>query len=210
MSRLWQRPAVLIAIAAVLMLGAGFAIGWVSATSTPGNDSPEAGFARDMQTHHQQAVAMAMYEWQNGEDEAMRAIAYDIATSQSAEIGMMRSWLREWGVQMSSGEPMSWAGEGHVHDMEDNGGLMAGMATDEEMAEFKQLTGYEADVMFANLMIDHHIGGIAMAEAIVDLSDNETVVDAASRMITVQKSDIANMQGHLDNLLAAAESAGQG
>ncbi|HEU5129515.1 MAG TPA: DUF305 domain-containing protein [Glycomyces sp.] len=207
MSRLWQKPAVLVAIAAVLMLGAGFAIGWVSAAATPGNDSPEAGFARDMQTHHQQAVEMAMYEWQNGEDEAMRAIAYDIATAQAAEIGMMRSWLREWDVQMSSAEPMAWAGDEHVHDAED-GGRMAGMATDEQMAEFKQLTGHEADIMFAELMIAHHIGGIDMAESAVALCDDATVVDAAQRMVTVQQSEIANMEGHLGNLLASVGGEG--
>lgn len=204
MSRLWQKPAVLVAITAVLMLGAGLAVGWVGAASTPGNDSAEAGFARDMQTHHQQAVAMAMHEWQNGEDEAMRAIAYDIATAQSAEIGMMRSWLREWDVQMSSSEPMAWAGDEHDHGSED-GGLMAGMATDEEMAEFQRLTGYEADVMFAELMIAHHIGGIEMAEIVVDLSDDETVVEAAQRMVTVQQSEISNMQGHHDRILSAAD-----
>jgi uncharacterized protein (DUF305 family) len=202
MSRLWQKPAVLLAFTAVLMLGAGFAVGWVSAASTPGNDSPEAGFARDMQTHHQQAVEMAMYEWKNGEDEAMRAMAYDIATAQSSEIGMMRSWLREWGVQLSSAEPMAWAGDEHVHGPED-GGRMAGMATDEEMAEFRQLTGREADIMFAELMIAHHIGGIDMAESAVELCEDETVLDAAQRMIAVQQNEIANMEGHLQNILAA-------
>jgi uncharacterized protein (DUF305 family) len=202
MSRLWQKPAVLLAFTAVLMLGAGFAVGWVSAASTPGNDSPEAGFARDMQTHHQQAVEMAMYEWKNGEDEAMRAMAYDIATAQSSEIGMMRSWLREWGVQLSSAEPMAWAGDEHVHGPED-GGRMAGMATDEEMAEFRQLTGREADIMFAELMIAHHIGGIDMAESAVELCEDETVLDAAQRMIAVQQNEIANMEGPLQNILAA-------
>ena len=200
MSRLWRNPAVLIAITAVLMLAAGFAVGWVSATSTPGNDSPEAGFARDMQTHHQQAVDMAMHEWKAGEDEAMRAIAYDIATAQSAEIGMMRSWLRDWGVQMSSAEPMAWAGDEHVHDLEESG-TMAGMATDEEMAAFKELEGRDADVMFAELMINHHIGGIDMAETVLDLSENEDVVGAAQRMVTVQQGEIENMEGHLDRIL---------
>lgn len=202
MSRLWQRPALLVAITAALMLGAGFVVGWASATSTPGNDSPEAGFARDMQTHHQQAVEMAMYEWQNGEDEAMRAMAYDIATAQASEIGMMRSWLREWDVRLSSSEPMAWAGDEHVHGPE-AGGLMPGMATEEQMAEFRQLTGHESDIMFAELMIAHHIGGIDMAEAVVDLGEDQVVVDAAKRMITVQQNEIVNMEGHLDNILAA-------
>jgi uncharacterized protein (DUF305 family) len=205
MSRLWGRPAVLIAITAVLMLAAGLAVGWAAATSAPGEDSVEAGFARDMQTHHQQAVEMAMYEWRNGSDPAMTAIAYDIATSQSAEIGMYRSWLRDWDVRLSSGEPMSWAGEEHEHDAEEAGGLMPGMATDEQMAEFKTLTGTDADVMFAEMMIDHHVGGIDMAKAALDRSDHELVVDAAQRTIAVQQADIDNLQGHLDNILSAVE-----
>ncbi|WP_460540522.1 DUF305 domain-containing protein [Glycomyces halotolerans] len=189
---------------AVLMLAAGFAIGWASAASAPGNDSPEAGFARDMQTHHQQAVEMAMYEWLNGEDEAMRTIAYDIATAQSAEIGMMRSWLREWDVQMSAPDPMAWAGEEHDHGGEGSR-PMAGMATDEEMAEYKELQGRESDVRFAELMIAHHIGGIEMAEAYLEVGDHETVADAARRMVTVQQSEITNMEGHLDRILSEVE-----
>lgn len=205
MSRLWRSPAVLIAITAVLMLTAGLAVGWVVGTSSPGNDSVEAGFARDMQTHHQQAVEMAMYEWQNGSDPAMTTVAYDIATSQSAEIGMYRSWLRDWGVQLSTGEPMAWAGEEHAHDSEETGGLMPGMATDEQIAEFKSLSGSEADVMFADLMIAHHIGGVDMAKAALDGSDNELVVDAARRTISVQQAEIENLEHHRDNILNAVE-----
>ncbi|WP_035748748.1 DUF305 domain-containing protein [Glycomyces sp. NRRL B-16210] len=204
MSRLWRRPAVLIAVTAVLMLVAGFAVGWVAGTSAPGNDSVEAGFARDMQTHHQQAVDMAMYEWQNGGDETLKAVAYDIATSQSSEIGMYRSWLREWGVQLSSGERMAWAGEEHAHDG-DAPGLMPGMATDEEMAEFKTLSGTEADVMFVELMIAHHIGGVDMAKIALDLSDDDRVVDAARRTITVQQAEIESLELHLDRILSSVE-----
>ena len=205
MSRLWRRPALLIAITAVLMLSAGLAVGWVAGTSAPGNDSVEAGFARDMQTHHQQAVEMAMYEWQHGSDPALTTIAYDIVTTQSAEIGMYRSWLRDWGVQLSSGEPMAWAGEEHAHDTEAAGGLMPGMATDEQMAEFKTLTGSEADVMFADLMIAHHIGGVDMAKAALDRSDNALVVDAARRTVNLQQAEIENLENHRDNILNAVE-----
>lgn len=204
MSRLWRRPAILIAVSAVLMLAAGFAVGWVAATASPGNDSVEAGFARDMQTHHQQAVDMAMYEWQNGGDETLKAVAYDIATSQSSEIGMYRSWLREWGVQLSSPTPMAWAGEEHAHDG-DAPGLMPGMASDEDMAEFKTLTGAEADVMFVNLMIDHHIGGVDMAKIVLELSDDERVVDAARRTINVQQAEIESLETHLDRILSSVE-----
>jgi uncharacterized protein (DUF305 family) len=205
MSRLWRRPAVLIVISAVLMLGAGFAVGWVAGTGAPGNDSAEAGFARDMQTHHQQAVEMAMYEWRNGGDETLRMVAYDIATAQSAEIGMYRSWLREWGVQLSSGEPMVWAGDEHAHDSESAGGLMPGMATDEQMAEFKSLTGTDADIMFIEMMIEHHIGGVDMAKAVLDLADDERVLDAAQRTVTVQQAEIESLENHLARIRSSVE-----
>ena len=200
MSRLWRRPAVLMVISAVLCLGAGFGVGWVAATAAPGNDSVEAGFARDMQTHHRQAVEMAMYEWQNGGDEKLKSIAYDIATSQSAEMGMYRSWLRDWGVQLSSGDPMAWAGDEHAHDSESTGGLMPGMATDEQMAEFKTLTGTDADIRFVDLMVAHHIGGIDMAKIALERSDNDLVVDAAQRTITVQQGEIDNLERHLERI----------
>ncbi|GAB3999726.1 hypothetical protein GCM10029992_29330 [Glycomyces albus] len=158
-----------------------------------------------MQTHHQQAVEMAMYEWQNGEDEAMRTIAYDIATAQSAEIGMMRSWLVRWDVQMTTGDLMGWAGEEHAAEILEGDGLMAGMATFEEMKEFKTLTGTDADIMFANMMIEHHIGGIEMAEAYLDLGDDPTVTDAATRMVQVQRAEIEVMEEHLDRIESSVE-----
>ncbi|HEX2143733.1 MAG TPA: DUF305 domain-containing protein [Glycomyces sp.] len=205
MSRLWRRPAILIAISAVLMLGAGIAVGWAAATAAPGDDSAEAGFARDMQTHHQQAVEMAMYEWRNGGDDTLRMVAYDIATAQSAEIGMYRSWLREWGAKLSTSEPMAWAGSEHEHDTEEAGGLMPGMATDEQMAEFKTLSGADADVMFIEMMIKHHIGGVDMAKIVLDLSEDERVVDAARRTVTVQQAEIDSLENHLDRILSSVE-----
>ncbi len=47
---------------AVMVLLAGVALSafWLLAPSAPGDGSPEAGFARDMQAHHAQAVRMAM------------------------------------------------------------------------------------------------------------------------------------------------------
>ena len=55
--------------------------------------SADAGFARDMTDHHAQAVEMALIAYQRTEDEAVRLLAYDIATSQQAQIGMMAGWL---------------------------------------------------------------------------------------------------------------------
>src|SRR5919112_939911 len=54
----WQNtPLVLLAV--VSLLAAGVALALLFASQPPGNDSAEAGFARDMIVHHAQAVQMA-------------------------------------------------------------------------------------------------------------------------------------------------------
>ena len=49
----------------------------------------DAGFARDMQMHHAQAVDMAMTIYAETDDDELRALAYDIATGQSSQRGEM-------------------------------------------------------------------------------------------------------------------------
>ncbi|MFC4333665.1 DUF305 domain-containing protein [Salininema proteolyticum] len=190
----------LIVIAAVLSaaIGAGAMFLWNTA-STPGEDSAEAGFLRDMSTHHAQAVEMSIYEYQYGENENMRAIAYDILTAQQGEIGAMRSLLNQWDLDVTHSDPMEWTDMDM--DMGENG-LMGGMATPEQMAEFKTLTGAEADLRFAELMTAHHEGGIHMAQMAVDLAEEDVVVDMARRMVAVQKQEVKDMKVHVDAIEA--------
>src|ERR1041384_3305794 len=89
-----------------MAFGAGV---WFAHPKHPGNSSAEAGFARDMSTHHHQAVSMAMTEYQNGTDAEVRQIAYDIALTQQAQIGIMDEWLHEWDLPETGDKPsMAW------------------------------------------------------------------------------------------------------
>jgi len=87
-------------ICAVALLGAGAALTVVTGIGTdrpPAVDSVDAGFARDMATHHDQAVQMAQVVRDNSTDPAVRLLAFDIETGQLAQIGQMRGWLESWG-----------------------------------------------------------------------------------------------------------------
>jgi uncharacterized protein (DUF305 family) len=97
----------LVAVAALLVAGL---VGWLLAgRDVPSGGSAEAGFARDMQAHHAQAVEMAFIIRDKTDDPTLRAIAYDIATSQQQQIGQMYGWLVQWGLpQTGSQEPMAW------------------------------------------------------------------------------------------------------
>lgn len=66
---------------------------------TPGEDPAGAGFLRDMQEHHTQAVEMAMVIRDRTDDEQLKAMATDIAFSQTSQIGQMQGYLRLWDLK---------------------------------------------------------------------------------------------------------------
>lgn len=79
------------------------------AGDVPPENGADVGFARDMQTHHNQAVQMAFIIRDKTSDPTLRAVAYDIATSQQQQAGQMYGWLAHWGLPMTSTEPpMTW------------------------------------------------------------------------------------------------------
>ncbi|WP_422774615.1 DUF305 domain-containing protein [Plantactinospora sp. WMMC1484] len=171
----------------------GFAAGLLApGLLRPGDSSPEAGFARDMSSHHAQAVEMSILAHAKGTDPDVRTLAADIALTQQAQIGTMQSWLKQWGLGPTGRDPrMAWMPEG-AEAVQD--GLMPGMASDAERAELRAATGRDFDLLFLRLMLDHHLGGIHMADGILELSDDEQVAELARSMVAGQKKEIELIQ----------------
>ena len=98
----------------------------------------------------------------------------DIALTQHGQIGNMQAWLRDWSLSPTGTEPpMAWMpdGAGAVQN-----GLMPGMATAAEMtAAARRPPATTLDILFLTLMRQHHLGGIHMAQAILEQSDNDDV-----------------------------------
>jgi uncharacterized protein (DUF305 family) len=159
------RSALLAVIAvALLVLGGALAVGLgIGREDAPTADSVDAGFARDMSTHHLQAVEMANLAPDRSTDRDVRQLAFDIAELQQNQAGRMQGWLSLWGVLPTGGTPMTWMGSGHAGHSTTDDGLMPGMATEDELAELRSLSGREFDVRFLQLMIRHHQGGYDMA-----------------------------------------------
>jgi uncharacterized protein (DUF305 family) len=201
---------ILIVLACLAIAGLAFAIGrfstfGASATSTPANDSAEAGFARDMQVHHAQAIEMAMQIYRTTDDTELRTLAYDIATGQSAQRGEMFDWLVQWGLPQA-GEPlMNWMADadgGHsahggtaaepLNDAELSAAM--GMATDAQLARLRASTGSEADCLFLELMIRHHEGAIPMTDAVLERGSVPRVLTVATSMKNGQTAEIDAMK----------------
>lgn len=189
------------------LLIASFLLGRFTAPSEviPNDTSAEAGFARDMQLHHLQAVEMSMIVREETDDPDIRLLAYDIALAQQQQAGQMFSWLTVWGLPQVASEPsMTWmvrpgrSGTGHDHGpgapAHVPGEPMPGLATEAQLAQLRAATGVEAERLYLDLMIAHHLGGVDMAEAILDRSTNRVVTSLARAMIAAQQSEIDYMR----------------
>lgn len=174
---------------ALVVIGGGLAVGLgIGANRPPAEDSVDAGFARDMATHHTQATQMAQKVRDNGTDPEIRLLAYDIETGQLGQIGQMRGWLQTWGLTPQSSLPqMSWMGMDHT-------GPMPGMATTAEMDRLQTLSGRALDVYFLQLMIRHHQGGLEMARYGAAHASEPYVRDLASKMVTAQQAEVVTME----------------
>ncbi|MFI7519578.1 DUF305 domain-containing protein [Micromonospora globbae] len=201
-----------LAAAAIAVFALGLAVGMlVPSARTPGETSAEAGFARDMATHHVQAVEMAMIAHGASGNPEITTMAMDIALTQQAQIGIMRTWLTQWGLPPTGSQPaMAWmrdrsgmAGMDHG-DSPTPAAPMPDMATKEEVSRLRGMTGQNLDIKFAELMIRHHKGGITMLDAVLDADPRPEVRELATRMRAGQQAEITALESLLERLHASS------
>ncbi|MGW3078181.1 DUF305 domain-containing protein [Kitasatospora sp. NPDC001132] len=195
--RMWWPAALAAAVALALgvpaLVASGTSASGSSTLSVPADDSPEAGFARDMATHHQQAVDLSFVVRDRTADEPTRTLAFDIINTQANQRGMMTGWLDQWGLsQHSTATPMAWMKMGHDYQAHD-GSLMPGMATNTQIAKLRTLSGRDAEVFYLQLMIEHHKGGVEMAQGYVDKARNDAEKRLAQTMVVAQTSELQLM-----------------
>jgi uncharacterized protein (DUF305 family) len=206
----WQRVLVMVAGAlAVFLLGAaaGILIGLPGGTtSTPEPDSVDVGFSQDMTVHHEQAVEMAAWTRDHTTDLVIRTLAYDIESTQTAEIGRMQGWLTLWGAaQLPPGRYMAWMagpGGGHAHGGTASipaGGVntMPGLASPAELAAMRAATGRDLDVLFLQLMLRHHEGGADMLAYGGQNASVPAVRSLAQQMAAAQANEVTYLRSLL-------------
>ncbi|WP_210586886.1 DUF305 domain-containing protein [Streptomyces sp. GESEQ-35] len=164
-----------------------------SGVEPPAADSADAGFARDMAVHHQQAVEMSYIVRDRTDDTEVRRLAYDVAQTQANQRGMLLGWLTLWALpKVSADGPMTWMDMGGMASGED-GALMPGMATNSDLEKLGKLNGKQAEIFYLQLMTDHHKGGIHMAEGCVERCSVGVEKDLAQGMVDAQESEIQLM-----------------
>ncbi len=215
-ARLLAAGALLVLVALVIGVLVGRAT-VSSAEPRPTDSSAEAGFARDMQTHHGQAVEMSLIVRERTDNPEIRLLALDIATSQTQQQGQMFAWLSVWGLPQTSSEPsMQWMSLPVINGEEqgvDHSGMdmtegsenaapgesMPGMATPDDLRQLSSLSGAEAERLYLELMMAHHQGGVAMAASVLARTNNPQVTTLAQAMVRQQSKEL----DYMSELLAA-------
>jgi uncharacterized protein (DUF305 family) len=210
------RGTTLVAVAVALVVALAVLAFFLLRPQTPGDDSVEAGFARDMSEHHGQAVQMSLVAIQASDSTDIDVLAYDIATAQSNQLGQMEAWLRAWDLpQARDGARMAWMeavdGEHTQHEETDDTEAsaqtagpgdpdyrpMPGMATQTELDELAAAEGEAAEVLYLQLMTTHHLAGVRMAQAALDGAGDAEVRRLAQAMVNGQSSEVRLMASML-------------
>jgi len=157
--------------------------------STP--SEADVGFCIDMSVHHGQALVMCQRVLGQSTGASVQAAAAEVLQNQAIELGMMRAWLADWGESTAPPETvMAWMGNGDSMAL----AMMPGDASDAELTELATLQGRDQGRRWLELMMAHHQGGVAMADAAVELASLDKVVRLAATQSVVQSFEIEQYQ----------------
>jgi uncharacterized protein (DUF305 family) len=178
-----------LATIALMFLAGSAVFAWQQWANDPHPNAVDVGFADDMRTHHLQGVAMAQAYLKDGTDPTLLQMANEIVLVQAGESRLLSQYLEDWGSPDTDLDTaMGWMDMAPVPQ-----DAQPGMATDEQLTELDAATGEELDDLFSSLMINHHRGGLHMAQYAVDHGHESELTDLAQAMVTTQTSEIGEM-----------------
>lgn len=169
--------------------------GGVSTSMQASANAADAEFVRMMIPHHFQALVMSRMAPTRSSDEELLALASRIDVEQDLEIYMMQSW-QQW-----NNLPVTDAEQAYQQMLQNPMMLeMMGMATPEELDDLSSSTGTAFDVLYLELMIEHHEGALDMLIDVLTNGSDETLMWWATDMLTVQQTQIMQMEEMLADM----------
>jgi uncharacterized protein (DUF305 family) len=196
--RLLRLVLVVLVTAVVTGLFAAAAIWALGADDEPPApmNAVDIGFLQDMLDHHDQALVISNLYLDNNADGDAAPYAREVVMFQTRDIGWMEDWLAEEGY--SRGEPdrmaMVWMDEPTPV------AEMRGMQTPERLSELSEARGAEADLLFFEIMTDHHLGGVHMADAAAANGSREEITDFAEAVSRNQRIEVVEYRSAMERL----------
>jgi len=137
-------------------------------------------FIDTMTEHHQSAIDMAKMAEMNAQHAEVKGLARGIVAAQQKEISQMKSWRDQW-----------YAGKPPAMNMEMPGMMdaMKGM----DMTKMKAVSGNAFDLMFIDMMTQHHQGAVTMAREALTKAEHPEIKKLGQQIIDAQEKEIAQM-----------------
>jgi uncharacterized protein (DUF305 family) len=143
--------------------------------------------------HHEQAVQMAQLAPGRALDPTVIGLADRIADVQGPEIDVYRRWLSDRGLDPGGGA--EHGGHGDDGGADEVAAHASGMAGPEELDRLEDSTGAAFDRLWLELMIRHHEGAIAMAEARERAGGRDVRAgELAADVVVTQLDEIGRME----------------
>ena len=147
-------------------------------------------FIDAMVPHHREAIEMAKAAQSRGLSQPdLKKIASDIVGSQQREIDQMLDWREQWFGSRTLGPVLPEV----LGVPESELGMEHGSA--DEVAG-----AVDVDATFAEMMIAHHEGAIAMAEQVEERGQHEEVKELAAAIIDAQEREIGIIEKHASGM----------
>ncbi len=196
--RLLRLVLIVLVTAVVTGLFAGAAIWALGADDEPPvpMNGVDVGFLQDMLDHHEQALVISNSYLDNQPQGDAAPYAREVVMFQTRDMGWMNDWLAEEGY--APGAPdrtaMVWMDEPTPV------AEMTGMPTPERLEELSEARGGEADRLFFEIMTDHHLGGVHMADHAAANGAREEIMEFAESVSRNQRIEVIEYQRAMERL----------
>jgi LPXTG-motif cell wall-anchored protein len=159
----------------------------------PAQDSETAKFETDfmqmMIDHHHMATEMATICLQKAAHDELRTMCQNIIDAQTKEIQEMQSWLSSW-YQIDKQPMMMQDGE-------------------QMMSQLNAASGADFEMMFMQMMIEHHTTAIQEATPCVQRAEHQELKTLCQNIISSQQQEIAEMETWLAQWYNVSADAAQ-
>lgn len=136
-------------------------------------------FIDSLTRHHQMAIDMATMAAPKFEHQPLKDAAKTMVDDQTKEIAQLRQWRDQWYPGAAPAENMQLPG-------------MSSMNMD--MSHMQSMSGHALDMMFIDMMIPHHEGGLAMGQDALAKAEHPELRELAQKMVEKQKKEIDQMK----------------
>lgn len=196
--RLLRLVLVVLVTAVVTGLFAAAAIWAVGADDDPPTpmNAVDIGFLQDMLDHHDQALLISDLYLDDNADGDAAPYAREVIMFQTRDIGWMEDWLAEDGY--ARGE----AGRTAMVWMDEPTPVaeMRGMQSPDRLQELADAEGTVADRLFFEIMSDHHLGGVHMADHAAANGAREEITEFAEAVSRNQRIEVIEYRQAMERL----------